>query len=94
MASFDESKTYRARIVYIQASVPPGSGDLKATMFAGKLVHNGSEPVGDGRLWEMVDCDIIVIPRKRYVQADGQAHSIEYARSIMGKMEEWKEANP
>jgi hypothetical protein len=89
---FDENEVYHGRIAYIQGSTPSGMDGVTATMFTGKILHKSKEPVGDGRLWEMVDCDIIIIPRKRYAQSNNkQVHSIDYIRSIMGKMDEWEE---
>lgn len=41
----------------------------------------------------MVDCDIIIIPRKRYVQESTQVMGIDYVRSIIGKKKKEKEVS-
>jgi hypothetical protein len=75
----DDMQPIKARIAYIQSS--------GGTMIVGGL----TERFGDGRLWHMVDCDVIIIPRKTYVQAGSEVMSREYAYSRLADTNNWKE---
>lgn len=77
----DSPITAMARIAYI-----PNHGG--GTMITGLILDHA---IGDGKLWEMVDCDIIIVPKKRYVQASTQSHSLNFVREVLGMGEHWTE---
>jgi len=71
MSEFNDMQPIKARIAYIQ-------NKENSSMIVGGLVGVH----GDGRLWHMVDCDIIIIPKKTYVQARKEVMSREFVAAL------------